>query len=113
MTEKSLADRTFVLPVMDDVPMESTEVIAHLETLSGWAYDATRVSIHKDYAFNDFAEALAFANRVGALAEELGHHPEITIGWGAASIRLSTHDIGGIHLADLISAARIDRIQSS
>lgn len=113
MTSNELADRTFELPRMDEKPMSTAQVVQHLEALSGWTYDEESVSITKRYGFSDFAEALAFTNQVGALAETLGHHPEITVGWGAASIRLSTHDIGGIHLADLIIAARIDRIQPS
>ena len=110
MTEQRLAELTFELPKLDDTPMSASEVAARLQGLPDWTYDAESVSITKRYAFADFAGALAFTNQVGALAEELGHHPEITVGWGAASIRLSTHDIGGVHLADLIIAARIDRI---
>ena len=113
MTSNEFADRPFELPRMDEKPMSTEQVAQHLTALPGWAYDEESVSITKRYAFPDFADALAFTNQVGALAETLGHHPEITVGWGSASIRLSTHDIGGIHLADLIIAARIDRIQPS
>ena len=58
----------------------------------------------------DFADALDYVNRVGALAEEVGHHPDIDIRWNAVTLRLSTHSAGGITQADLRLARRIDEL---
>ena len=113
MTEALLADREFSLPRAGDTPMGTQDIAGYLEELSGWSFQVETNSIVKRYAFDDFATALAFTNQVGALAEDHGHHPDIALGWGAASVSLTTHDIGGIHMADLILAARIDRIQRS
>lgn len=56
----------------------------------------------------DFAEALAFVNEVGRLAEEADHHPDIDIRWNSVTLRLSTHSAGGITEADLALAQSID-----
>lgn len=65
--------------------------------------------IEKKYRFKDFKEALAFVNRVGALAETEGHHPDINLyNWDKVKITLSTHAIGGLSQNDFILAAKID-----
>jgi len=61
-------------------------------------------------AFNDFAEALAFTNRIGELAEEEGHHPAILTEWGKVTVSWWTHKIGGLHVNDFIMAAKTDGI---
>ncbi len=58
----------------------------------------------------DFAEALAYVNEVGRVAEEAGHHPDVSIHWDTVTLRLSTHSLGGITDADLDLAARIDAL---
>jgi 4a-hydroxytetrahydrobiopterin dehydratase len=62
----------------------------------------------KKYTFDDFKQALDFTNRVGALAEEVGHHPTITVTWGAVGIRVYTHKIDGLSEADFVFAAKAD-----
>ena len=69
--------------------------------------DATR--IQRTYKFGNFVEALAFVNQVGELAEAEGHHPDITFGWGYATVLFYTHKIKGLHENDFIMAARVDR----
>ena len=65
--------------------------------------------ISRTFKFRNFVEALAFVNRVGALAEQEGHHPDIYLTWGKVRIELSTHKIGGLSRNDFVEAARIDR----
>ncbi len=60
----------------------------------------------------NFAEALAFVNAVGALAEEANHHPDIDIRWNTVTLRLSTHSAGGVTAADLNLAASIDELDA-
>ncbi|MBX2858237.1 MAG: 4a-hydroxytetrahydrobiopterin dehydratase [Cellvibrionaceae bacterium] len=62
----------------------------------------------REYAFLNFASALAFANVVGELAEQQGHHPAITVEWGRATVSWWTHEIGGLHKNDVIMAAKTD-----
>jgi 4a-hydroxytetrahydrobiopterin dehydratase len=62
----------------------------------------------KKFNFDDFKQALDFTNRVGALAEEVGHHPTITLTWGEVGIRVYTHKIDGLSEADFVFAAKTD-----
>src|SRR5207237_156033 len=64
--------------------------------------------LEKELTFPDFAQALAFTNRVGALAEEQGHHPDIYLAWGKVRITIWTHKIGGLSRSDFVLAAKID-----
>ena len=65
--------------------------------------------LEKEYRFDNFVQALAFTNRVGALAEEVDHHPDIRLGWGRVHLTLYTHKIDGLAEADFIWAAKADR----
>ena len=60
----------------------------------------------------DFKQALNFVNRVGAIDEEEGHHPDILLTWGKAEITLWTHSIGGLSESDFILAAKIDKLNA-
>jgi len=66
--------------------------------------------LEKEFAFKSFRDALAFTNKVGELAEEQGHHPEICLGWGRVKISLWTHKIDGLTESDFVMAAKIDRV---
>ena len=65
------------------------------------------------YTFPNFKQALDFVNKVGALAEEQGHHPDIVLKWGKVEITLWTHKIDGLTESDFIMAAKIDRLPRS
>jgi 4a-hydroxytetrahydrobiopterin dehydratase len=67
--------------------------------------------LERAFRFRNFAEALRFTNRVGALAEEEGHHPAILTEWGRATVTLWTHKIRGLHRNDFIMAVKIDSLQ--
>jgi 4a-hydroxytetrahydrobiopterin dehydratase len=66
--------------------------------------------LERVFAFANFAEALAFTNRVGALAEEQGHHPALVTEWGRVTVSWWTHKIRGLHRNDFIMAARTDAL---
>ena len=66
--------------------------------------------VRREFRFPDFAKALEFVNRVGAVAEEQGHHPDILLAWGKVGITLWTHSINGLTESDFIMAAKIDRL---
>ena len=66
--------------------------------------------LERAFKFPDFKSALAFTNRVGNLAEEQGHHPDIFLAWGKVSVTIWTHKIDGLTESDFILAAKIDRL---
>jgi 4a-hydroxytetrahydrobiopterin dehydratase len=65
--------------------------------------------LEKEYRFQDFAQALAFTNRVGAIAEAEGHHPDILLRWGRVTLTIWTHVIDGLTESDFVLAARADQ----
>jgi 4a-hydroxytetrahydrobiopterin dehydratase len=84
-----------------------------LQRLSGELGDWSVINEHhlsKVFKFRDFAEPLAFVNRVGQLAEQQGHHPDICFGWGRVEITIWTHKIDGLTESDFILAAKIDEL---
>jgi 4a-hydroxytetrahydrobiopterin dehydratase len=66
--------------------------------------------IERTFRFRNFQEALSFVSNVGNLAETQGHHPDVSFGWGYATISLRTKKIKGLHENDFIMASKIDRI---
>jgi len=66
--------------------------------------------LHRRFRFKNFRESLSFVNRVGELAEEQGHHPDIGFGWGYADISVWTHKIDGLTESDFIFAAKVDAL---
>ena len=90
-------------------PLHGDEIKKLAEQLKGWEV-VEEHHLRKIYEFKDFREALAFVNRVGELAEEQGHHPDISFGWGRAEITIWTHKIDGLTESDFILAAKIDKL---
>ncbi|MBN2898489.1 MAG: 4a-hydroxytetrahydrobiopterin dehydratase [Clostridia bacterium] len=66
--------------------------------------------LERQFKFKDFLEALNFVNRVGALAEEEGHHPDIQLSWGKVIIKLMTYKIKGLSRNDFVLASKIDQL---
>ncbi len=84
------------------------EIETALANLSGWR--AENKNLKKRFEFNNFAESLDFVNRVGAIAEERDHHPDVCFGWGYAEFSITTHDTGGLTHNDFDLARKIDGI---
>jgi len=105
--EESLASKHCV-PCSGGVPRLTDEEVAPLlGQLDGWEVVGGH-HLSKEYKFPNFADALAFVNRVGALAEAEGHHPDIAFGWAYARLQIYTHAIDGLTESDFILAAKID-----
>jgi len=83
-----------------------TELLAQLD--EGWALNAAG-HLLRTYPFSNFATAMAFANRVGDIAEDQGHHPDLHVGWGRCAIEIWTHKIDGLTESDFFLAAKADR----
>jgi 4a-hydroxytetrahydrobiopterin dehydratase len=90
-------------------PLAEDEAENFLGQTPGWELREGK-RIERTYKFKNFREALGFVDRVGALAEGEGHHPDITFGWGYATISLHTHKIKGLHENDFIMAAKVNQL---
>ena len=90
--------------------MDAAAAIAYLAERPNWSLSSDGKRIEREVRVRRFADALAFVNKVGAIAEEQGHHPDICFGWGYVSIRMQTHSIDGLHENDFILAAKIDML---
>ena len=90
-------------------PLQGEEINRLVVQLNGWEV-VMEHHLKKNYGFSNFREALQFVNRVGELAEEQGHHPDICFGWGKAEIMIFTHKINGLTESDFILAAKIDEL---
>jgi 4a-hydroxytetrahydrobiopterin dehydratase len=91
-------------------PLRGEEVRKLSEQLGGSWRVVDEHHLEKEYRFGDFAEALAFTNRVGAVAEEQGHHPDICLAWGKVELKVWTHKVDGLTESDFIFAAKADAV---
>jgi 4a-hydroxytetrahydrobiopterin dehydratase len=86
------------------------EELKHLnEQIDGWDVIEEH-HLSRTYKFSNFVKALEFVNKVGSIAEQQGHHPNIFLTWGKARIEIWTHKIDGLTESDFILAAKIDEI---
>ena len=106
-----LAERQCV-PCRGGVPPMKGEQINEMSSqLPDWQV-VNEHHLQRNYRFKDFGESLDFVNRVGELAEEQGHHPDICFGWGKADITIWTHKIDGLTESDFVLAAKIDKLHT-
>ncbi|MBI5241441.1 MAG: 4a-hydroxytetrahydrobiopterin dehydratase [Elusimicrobia bacterium] len=99
------------IPCRGGVPPLEGEALRRLLAELGGGWDcADGKRLVKEFKFPDFKSALAFADRVGELAERVNHHPELTVAWGRAAVSLWTHKIGGLTEADFVFAAKVDAL---
>lgn len=105
----SLADNACV-PCRGGVPpLESGRADDLLRQLEqGWRINEAG-HLERSFGFGDFAAALAFANRIGEIAEAEGHHPDLHVSWGRCGVEIWTHKIGGLTESDFYLAAKADR----
>ena len=105
----ALADNKCV-PCRGGVPpleeAKARDLLAQLDR--GWALNKDG-HLERLYTFKNFAQALDFVNKVGAVAEEEGHHPDLYLAWGKCRVELWTHKIGGLTESDFYMAAKADR----
>ena len=105
----SLAEK-HCIPCKGGVPPLQGEA---LETMKAQVPDWQVVDGHhltRSFTFPDYKTALAFVNRVGAVAEEEGHHPDLLLTWGKVDIKIWTHKIDGLTESDFILAAKADQL---
>jgi 4a-hydroxytetrahydrobiopterin dehydratase len=85
------------------------EFAGFLDELKDWEVVEDH-HLAKSYKTKNFVEALQLANKIGELAEEEGHHPDLLVRWGELKIDLFTHKVNGLTEADFVLAAKIDRL---
>lgn len=97
------------VPCQGGLPaLNRDEAERYIARVPRWQLAADGNSISCTWKWRNFAEALAFVNRVGEVCEAEGHHPDIRFGWGYATVVFYTHKIGGLHENDFIMAAKLD-----
>jgi 4a-hydroxytetrahydrobiopterin dehydratase len=97
-------------PCKGDVPPLKGEELQKLYKDLGDGWDLVdEHHLEKDYSFPDFARALTFTNKVGNIAEQEDHHPEITVGYGHVKVQVWTHKIDGLTESDFIFAAKTEK----
>lgn len=96
----------------DDFPALTKEQAADfMPHVPLWSINEDSTEISRLFRFKDFKEALKFTNKIGALAEEEGHHPDIMLAWGKVGVKLTTHSIKGLSENDFVLAAKIDLLE--
>ena len=98
------------VPCQGGVPPLEGETLQSLEQeLSTWTV-VEQHHLQKSFLFPDFAKALDYVVRIGAIAEAEGHHPDICLSWGKVEVKIFTHKINGLTESDFILGAKIDEV---
>ena len=94
-------------------PFDIKEIHKYLKKVDGWNVKSDEDNsfyLIKDFKFNNFMESQNFVNKIGKIAEDENHHPDISFGWGYCKVKIFTHAIKGLAESDFILAAKIDKI---
>ena len=109
MSSADLAARNCV-PCRGGVPPLKGQALEELRAqLAEWSVIEEH-HLERSFKFPNFKSALVFVNRIGEIAEEQGHHPDICFGWGNVAVTLFTHKIKGLTESDFILAAKVDQL---
>lgn len=108
----SLAEKNCLACRGDVPPLDSAALAKLAPEVPAWSVVAGH-HLTRDFAFPDFRTALDFVNKIGALAEQQGHHPDLTLAWGKVGVTVWTHKINGLTESDFILASKIDRALSA
>lgn len=93
-------------------PLDAQQTAPLLAQLDGWNV-VEQHHLEKQYKLENFVEALALVNRIGAVAEEQNHHPDIVLAWGRVKVTIWTHKINGLTESDFIFAAKCDAARAA
>lgn len=91
-------------------PLTQDKAHELMKELDDWMLINDAHLLTKSFRFKDFSKTMEFVNKIAAIAEEEGHHPDLTITYGAVTVELMTHAIGGLSENDFIVAAKIDAL---
>jgi len=102
------------IPCKGGVPPLAGAALRELQTELGGGWQVVdEHHLEKEYRFANFLEALAFTNRVGEMAEDQSHHPDIFLAWGRVKVTIWTHKIDGLTESDFVFAAKCERLESA
>lgn len=88
--------------------LTNEQINVELDNMDGWKFKNNRIS--KSYSFNSYMEGIKFVNILAEKAEELNHHPDLSIGWCEVSVSFTSHDQGGVTFACLQMAKTVEKI---
>ena len=94
-------------------PLDLKEIHKYQTKVDGWHVkpnEKKNYFLEKNFKFQNFIKSQEFVNKVGSIAEQEGHHPDILYGWGYAKIKIFTHAIKGLAESDFILASKIDQL---
>ena len=94
-------------------PFDPSEIHKYLKKVDGWEVKTDNASSYyliKKFTSKNFRESYNFVSKVGKIAEQENHHPDISFGWGYCNVKIFTHAIKGLAENDFILAAKIDKI---
>lgn len=97
-------------------PMSEAEAAPLLAQLPGWERVHTasgRAAIERRYQFADFHHTIGFVNALAFICNREDHHPDLTVSYGACTVRFNTHSVGGLSINDFICAAMVDALQAA
>jgi 4a-hydroxytetrahydrobiopterin dehydratase len=109
----NLANKKCVPCAGNTPPFDTIDIHKYLKKINGWDVkkdEEKNYYLIKEFMFKNFAESQNFVNKIGNIAENAGHHPDISFGWGYCKIKIFTHAIKGLAESDFILAAKIDEI---
>jgi 4a-hydroxytetrahydrobiopterin dehydratase len=92
-------------------PLNKIEADILLKQIPDWTVSDDVKILSRKFTFKNFAHALSFTDKIGAIAEGEGHHPDLELGWGYVGVTLTTHAINGLSENDFIVAAKINQIK--
>jgi 4a-hydroxytetrahydrobiopterin dehydratase len=115
MSEQPLEQRHCVACKPGTPPLTRDAIEPLRVQLDGWTVEEAdgHLRLSKRFKFKGFMPAVEFVNRIAAIAEAEGHHPDLLVSWGSVTVQLWTHAAGGLTENDFILAAKIDRAYSS
>ena len=90
----------------------ATEIVTHLAKLEGWKLtgDDATLAVEKTFHFANYFETMAFVNGVALIAHKQDHHPDLQVYYNRCTVRLNTHDVGGISTTDFECAGQVDAL---
>ena len=109
MSETELAAKKCVPCTAGTPKLWGTQLSYYAKQLPDWKV-VDEHHLERAFGFPDFATALAFTNKIGAIAEQEGHHPDLALSWGRVAVTIWTHKIDGLTESDFILGAKIDKL---
>ena len=111
MSDSAELNKKKCTPCSGNTPkIDTNGIIKNLKKLDNWELNDNKEMIFKKFKFNNFKQSINFINKISLIAEQEGHHPDISFGYGYCIVLIHTHAIKGLSINDFILASKIDKI---